>query len=273
MKTIVLLTDFSVADPYVGMMKGVIYSINKDANIVDLTHEIPKYNVKLAAYILKISYRFFPKNSVFCIVVDPGVGSERKPVIIKSKNYLWVGPDNGVLLPAVIDDGIIEAYEILPEVAGLPEISHTFHGRDLFAPAAAYLSLGISPEAIGRRLDLNILTKIKVPPEKPKVLDESTLEVAIFYIDSFGNLVLDSPLRDIVNRLGIAEGSKVAVLPHCKEKTSVIATIVKTFSQVPEGNYAVYEGSYLLAEIAQYMGNASRDLGVMEGDKICVKRM
>ena len=273
MRTIVLLTDFGIADPYVGMMKGVIYSINRDAIILDLTHELPKYNIELAAHILKVSYKFFPRKSTFCVVVDPGVGGERKAVIIESKNYLWVGPDNGVLFPAADDDGIAGVYEIQPEIAGLKDISYTFHGRDIFAPTAAYLTLGISPDTLGKKLDPNALTKIRIPPEKPKIVDKTTIEVTVFYVDSFGNLVLKSPLRDIIRVLEVSEGSSVAVLPHCREDTAVNASIVKTFSQVPEGSYAIYEGSYQLAEVAQYLGNASRNLEIVSGDKICIKRI
>ncbi|RLG84461.1 MAG: hypothetical protein DRO18_07060, partial [Thermoprotei archaeon] len=172
MTVIALMTDFGLKDPYVGMMKAVILSINPNAVIVDLTHDVPKYNVILASHILKVSYRYFPKGTVFVVVVDPGVGSRRRPIIISSRNYLFVGPDNGVLIPAAKDDGLLNAYEINIKIAGLKEISHTFHGRDIFAPTAAYLSLGMLPDVLGHRLSPDELISTAELPEEPIITAE-----------------------------------------------------------------------------------------------------
>ena len=139
---IALLTDFGTKDYFVAAMKGVILSINPNAVVVDITHEVPPQDVWTGAFVLKSVYKWFPRGTIFVAVVDPGVGTERAPLLLQTRNYFFVGPDNGVLSLAAQEDGVVAAYRI---EARLPRVSRTFHGRDVFAPAAAYLSLGISP--------------------------------------------------------------------------------------------------------------------------------
>lgn len=264
---IALMTDFGLRDPYVGMMKAVILNINVDAVIVDLTHDIPKYNILLASHILKISYKYFPKGTIFTVVVDPGVGSRRRPIILTSRNYIFVGPDNGVLIPTAKDDGLLDAYEINVKIAGLKEVSYTFHGRDVFAPTAAYLSLGIKPSALGYRLNPDELIKITELPEEPLVTEEG-IKLRVIHIDDFGNLIFNTDITRLTKYLGIEFGDEVLIEVHGR---TYKALVVRTFSETCKGCLAIYEGSFKLVELAKYLGSASRDLGVNVNDYIILK--
>ncbi len=269
-RVIALLTDFGIKDPYVGMMKAVITSINPEVSIIDLTHEAPKYNIVLGAHILKVSYKYFPKGTIFTVVIDPGVGSSRRAVILESTNYLFVGPDNGVMVPAAKDDGLRRAYEINTEVAALPRISYTFHGRDVFAPTAAYLSLGMRPSSLGNEVPLSTLVTTDELPKKPRVSSEG-VTVEVVHIDDFGNLILSSDLSSLTNYLRLELGDYVGV-KVVKSGEVFRARVCRTFSQVGEGELALYEGSYRLAEIAVFKGSASRELGVNAGDELVISK-
>jgi len=269
MAVIALMTDFGLKDPYVGMMKAVILSINPNAVIVDLTHDVPKYNIVLASHILKVSYKYFPKGTIFVVVVDPGVGSRRRPIIISSRNYLFVGPDNGVLVHAAKDDGLLNAYEINIKIAGLKGISYTFHGRDIFAPTAAYLSLGMLPEVLGRKLSPDGLVSTTELPEEP-IISAEGIKLKVIHIDDFGNLILNTNIERFMKSLGVSYGDEVIVKVRGKEYK---ALIVRTFSEVCRGCLAVYEGSFRLVELAKYLGSASRDLGINVNDYLIFRTL
>ena len=143
-KIITLITDFGDKSGYVGVMKGVILSINPDCQIVDITHHISPQDREEAAFVLKSAYPFFPPDSIHLVVVDPGVGSERKPIIIESGTHWFVGPDNGVFSFIFLMEGFKQVWEITNTHYFLPRVSSTFHGRDIFAPIAAHLSLGVT---------------------------------------------------------------------------------------------------------------------------------
>ncbi|MDA0733054.1 MAG: SAM-dependent chlorinase/fluorinase [Chloroflexi bacterium] len=199
---IVLTTDFGLSDPYVGVMKGVILSINPQATIIDLTHQIQPQNIRQAAFMLGTSHNFFPKDSIHMVVVDPGVGTERKAVLLITPTAKFLAPDNGVLSYI-----LSEHLDSLPEVAGvlpvppqcsayqltnpdywLHPVSNTFHGRDVFAPAAAHLSLDVDPNMMGEPL-LNLVWR---PPSKP-VQANNRITGEVIYADHFGNLITNIP--------------------------------------------------------------------------------
>lgn len=146
---ITLTTDFGLMDPYVAEMKGVILDINPDANIVDVSHDIRKFDIRMAAYTLACATPYFPRGTVHMAVVDPHVGTRRRPVLIQTQNAFYVGPDNGTLPLAANNQRIKHVFEISNRKFMLSRISNTFHGRDIFAPAAAHLSNGIRPAAFG----------------------------------------------------------------------------------------------------------------------------
>jgi len=181
---ITLLTDFGDRDSFVASMKGVILTINPHATLIDLSHHVPPHSVEDAAYLLKSCYRYFPKGTVHVAVVDPGVGSARRPLIAKSEHYFFLAPDNGLLTPILAEDGELEVREIENADYRLTSLGHTFDGRDLFAPAAAWLTKGEPLASFGRLIDdCNTFTISKPKWEAMALVGE------IVYVDRFGNLI------------------------------------------------------------------------------------
>jgi len=262
---IVLLTDFGYRDPYVGVMKGVIKSINPSVEIIDLTHGITRHDVVEAAVTLMVSAKYFPRNTIFVCVVDPGVGSERKALLIKTRNYYLVGPDNGCLTLLAENDGVESVYDVSETPFSLRERSFTFHGRDLFAPVAAYLSLGYSPSTLGREISYEHVVKISIP--KP-LISGNTVEASVLYIDTYGN-IMTNLTRELTDKLGLQLSEPLTIKTASK---TVKCRFVKSFSHVAEGEYACYINSWGFFEIAINKGDAARELGVNRGDKIVMLR-
>ena len=176
---IVLLTDFGESE-YAGIMRGVIYSICPDTKIVDLTHLVPSQSIREGAWLLLQSYKYFPKGTVFVSVVDPGVGTARDAVVVVTKNYIHVGPDNGLLFPAASEDGIERVYRILVDEG----VSKTFHGRDIFAKAAAYHEAGT----------LGVMsTEMKPGLDQALVFHQEGREGEVTRKDRFGNIITNIP--------------------------------------------------------------------------------
>ncbi|MBN3040542.1 MAG: SAM-dependent chlorinase/fluorinase [Candidatus Omnitrophica bacterium] len=184
MKIIALLTDFGLKDQYAGLMKAVILGINPKARIVDISHNVRAHDIKEAAFLLSASFKYFPRRSIFVVVVDPGVGSERRPIIIKTKNYYFIGPDNGVLSLAAREDGIKAVRAVENKNFFLSKVSSTFHGRDIFAPAAAYFLKGRPFACFGRQI--RVIKEISFP--QPKI-SKSKITAEVIHADRFGNLV------------------------------------------------------------------------------------
>src|SRR3989442_15159550 len=182
MQLITLATDFGFSDWFVGTMKGVILGIAPRAAIVDITHEIPAGDIRAGAFALRASYRFFPKGTVHVVVVDPGVGSERKAIVVETDNYFFIGPDNGVLSWALAKERIKTIRALENEHYFLHPISGTFHGRDIFAPVAAHLASGVPTRKLGP------VSKdfMRLPWPEPKRA-RNRIEAKIVCIDRFGN--------------------------------------------------------------------------------------
>ncbi|HTP12561.1 MAG TPA: SAM-dependent chlorinase/fluorinase, partial [Bacteroidota bacterium] len=230
-RPISLLTDFGSADHYAGTMKGTILSLNPRATIVDLSHEVAPYDIREAGYLLWASYRFFPADTIFVCVVDPGVGSGRRIISVQSGGQTMVAPDNGLLDFILLEEDITNGYEILqPEMEKVSTISSTFHGRDIIAPFAARLSLGKSVRTLVRPVRLS-------RPSSPFYDAETGRKTArILHIDRFGNLVTNIPRR-YFHDSDIAVGS------------ARISRHVSTFSEVREGEVSKVVGSSGLVEI------------------------
>lgn len=184
MPIITLLTDFGLEDNFVGVMKGVILGINPDVSIVDITHNVRQHNIMEAAFLLKGSYRFFPKGTIHLVVVDPGVGSHRKAIIVKTRDYYFIGPDNGVLSLALEGQRVERVINITNEKYFLKPVSNTFHGRDVFTPVASYLSKDIPLERFGE--EIRGYKKLDIPKFKSG-------KGQVIYIDRFGNLITNIP--------------------------------------------------------------------------------
>jgi len=269
--TVALITDYGLRDPYVGVVKGVIKSINPHVEIIDVTHNVPKFNILIGALILKKTYRYFPKGTVFVGIIDPTVGSPRRPILIVSKNYYFVGPDNGLLIPASTDDGVELVIHLTNDTFFVKPVSVTFHGRDIFAPVAAYLSLGIDPRAFGQVLSVDELVKIEVK-EFYKITEEGMLITKVLLVDDFGNVILPIEFSKFAKLLNVRYGSRVFIKVGCSG-SPYEARVSRGFSEVCEGCLAVYEDSYGLAEIGVFMGNASELLGLGIGDKVCIGKV
>jgi len=252
---ITLTTDFGAQDAYVATMKGVILDINPKAIIVDICHSIEQQNIAQAAFIISNAYDYFPRGTIHMVIVDPGVGSQRRAIILKTQNALFVAPDNGVL------SYIISASPEEPQAVDLTNpkfwrhpVSSTFHGRDIFAPVAAHLSLGIPLEEFGQA----ITSLSTFPMPHPQTLAKGELLGHILHIDRFGNLITDVIKED---------------LPQGKLSVEIAGRQIKGLSI----SYA--EGDELLAlldsnghlEIALKNGSAASLLGARIGDEVRIK--
>ena len=190
MSIITLTSDFGGNDPFFGIMKGVILTICPDARIEDITHDISPQNIWQANFIIQASYHYFPKGTIHVCVVDPGVGSERKPILIESKNYFFIGPDNGIFTGILEKEDITNAIELTEKKYWLPNVSQTFHGRDIFSPVAGHLAGGINSNAFGKKIKKEDLTSL---PMKKPVKNKNGCKGVIQYIDHFGNLITNIP--------------------------------------------------------------------------------
>lgn len=268
---ITLTTDFGLNDAYVSVMKGVILGINPEAKLVDICHTIKPQNISQAAFILSTVYEFFPHRTIHVVVVDPGVGTERKAIILRTPFADFVAPDNGVLsyvIPPVYARPVdsqcqpielgqgVEAVAITnPRFWRLP-VSSTFHGRDIFAPVAAHLSLGISPRDFGEVVTSLAMLTLPRPYRAP----DETLVGQVLHIDNFGNLITNIN-SDVLPRTG--QAITIEVGGH------LISGLSRTYSDV-EGLLALIGSSGYL-EVSLHMGNASAFIGAVIGDEVKIR--
>lgn len=238
---ITLTTDFGLKDHYVGVMKGVMLSVNENARPVDITHCIDSHDVRSGSFVIGNSYRYFPEKTVHLVVVDPGVGSERRPLAVLADGHFFVGPDNGVFSSVIRSCEDFSACEIKNLDYCLKEISSTFHGRDIFAPVAAHLSLGVPFSEIGPQIqDPEIL------PRDGYSVNGSEIRGTVVYTDKFGNLVTSIPTDAVGDRAGalvIVGGKRVA-------------GISESYSSTETGEILAVGGSCGYIEISVNQGRA-----------------
>jgi S-adenosylmethionine hydrolase len=254
---ITLTTDFGYRDSFIGVMKGVILGINAQAKIIDLSHGIPPQDIPCAALMLRHAVSYFPDGTIHVAVIDPGVGGERRPLLIQSENRYLLGPDNGVLSLAVSQKQPHHAVCLSNPAYHLKPTSATFHGRDIFSPVAAHLSLGVSPAALGDPVDEFVRLPLPSPSKSA-----GRIEGEILYIDSFGNLFSNIEEHDLagVDRAHVTI-SLGAVSMH---------GLAKTYSAVRAGDYVAVINSWGVLEIAVYQGSAQQRAQAKVGDKIYV---
>jgi hypothetical protein len=250
-RIITLATDFGLKDHYVGAMKGVILSINPDAILTDITHEIPPHSIFDAAFTLMNFYRYFPVGTIHVVVVDPGVGGKRKPIAVEADGNFFVGPDNGVFTFVYRLSKRYRAYKITDSKYVLSRISNTFHGRDIFAPAAAHLSLGVPVEDLGKKVGKPVTLEIK----EPVVRGEEIIGEFI-HVDSFGNLVTNIPSNLIKGKSKIHIGRRV------------VEGVSKSYSDVSKGELLAIIGSSGFLEISMNQGRASDVIGMNEALRV-----
>lgn len=256
---IVLLTDLGEGSIYVGELKGVILAINSDAKIVSLTHNVKSYDVVQASFLLKKSYKYFPRNSIFLSVIDPEVGSKRLLVAVKTRNYIFVGPDNGLLYPTVNEDKIEVSVSIENNIFFLTNSSWTFHGRDILAPVAAHLSKGLPIEELGPRVEH--LKPLEIPDP---ITRKDTVSCKVIFIDDFGNIVTNVK-RSFVE--GVISSNLLSV-ELCLDSRRHCIPITNTYSEVEEGKPLALFNSFDCLEIAVNKGNAAKCLGIKEKSKL-----
>ncbi|AEA47625.1 SAM hydrolase/SAM-dependent halogenase family protein [Archaeoglobus veneficus] len=250
---ITFLTDFG--DFYPGVMKGVILGIAPDAKIIDITHGVEPQNVYQGAFLLLHSYRFFPP-SIHVAVIDPGVGSSRRAIAIECKNHLFIGPDNGILYPACVDDGIRRVWKIIEDKTfTFASSSTTFHGRDVFAPAAALAFEG-KLEDVAEEIETEEMKKLELYDCR---VSGDEIHCRILFVDRFGNAVTNVP-ADLVKKLD-AKGFYIG---------SAEFPLVKTYSCVEEGEPLALIGSFDTLELSVRNGDASRTYDLKSG-KVVLK--
>src|SRR4051812_34286629 len=253
-----MLTDWGLRDPYAAICHGVVLNIIPEALIVDITHDIEKYNVRHGALMLWQTLPYLPIGAHMA-VVDPGVGTKRRPIAIETaRGDLLIGPDNGVLIPGAERLGGIMRVHVIDNVQyRLPVLTSTFHGRDLFAPAAAHLALGVPLEAIGPEIDPSELVNIDWPPVTVR---DGEIESTVIYTDSFGNLKLTGVTADLIDAIEGLEHGEILEVRLGGRKQPVLMPWVATFGDSPAGGYLIYEDSYGRLCIAQSQGNAAESL-------------
>jgi S-adenosylmethionine hydrolase len=281
-RIITLTTDFGISDVYVGVMKGVILNINPNVQIVDITHAISPQNIHEAAFTINSAYRYFPKGTIHVIVVDPGVGSDRQAMVCKTDNAFFVCPNNGVLSyllqdieteeTCTVDAVLIESLDYL-----LPHISNTFHGRDIFAPVAAHLSLGVPVAEIGA--PIQDLVRFLVPAIH---ISEGTLTGQIINVDSFGNLITNISENALAafllssasneNEVGQLDKQTVSAKFEIMAGNTCVKKLNGAYAESGAGEPLAIIGSFGLLEIAINLGNAEARLGLKNGNSVMVRR-
>ncbi len=263
MGIIALLSDLGEKDYFVGAMKGVILSINPDANIIDITHQVPKHDIRTAAFILSNAAESFPPETIFIAVVDPGVGTRRHCLLLQThNNFFFVGPDNGIFTLVAERFGIERIFKVTNRNLMRPQISDTFHGRDVMAPVAAHLSLGLGPEKVGP--ELKSIKRLRI--SKPR-LRGNELHGEILHIDDFGNLVtnIDRKLVEKFAKLGATLDVKI-------EEKKLKTQLVKTFDEVAHNEPLCYIGSTGLLEVAINRRNLAQKLGASPSNRVILRR-
>lgn len=251
-RIITLITDFGTKDGYVGAMKGMLLSINPRATIVDITHQIEPQNILQAAYVLKITWQYYPEGTIHLIVVDPGVGTDRKAVILETPIALFVAPDNGSLNYVIKD--MTQAVTITNPRYWADSVSSTFHGRDIFAPVAAHLSLNVPITEFGER----ITSLVQLPGSHPIFKKDGCIIGHVIHIDRFGNLITN------VKRSDLPADATFKIKEHSIQQLS--STYAKS-----DGLLALI-GSDDHLEVSLRNGNAAKHLGANCGETVEITR-
>lgn len=254
-RLITLLTDFGFEDNFVGIIKGVIMQVNPEAITVDISHKVRPHDIFAAAFLLEGAYKYFPKGSIHAVVVDPGVGTERNIILVKTRDYFFIAPDNGVLGLALKNEPVEKIVEVTNSKYFLRDLSCTFHGRDIIAPVAAFLSKGAGLNRFGK--EIRYMREIALPP---LVREPNRIIGKIIYIDSFGNIITNVKGLDIK---GISANLRVKI------KDKIIAGLNKSYSSVEKNSPLNLINSFGYLEISVNCARAKDFFGVEIGE--CVE--
>jgi hypothetical protein len=265
------LSDFGAGDASAAICRGVILGIARDAVIVDITHEVRKFAVRDGAFLLRNALAHLPVG-VHLAVVDPGVGTIRRPIALAcGRGDVLIGPDNGLLLPAAEAlDGIVAARELVDRSLWLPtRTTSTFHGRDVFAPVAAHLASGTPLEGVGPAIEVASLVRL---PWSVTALVDGALETGVDYIDTFGNVKLGARADELRSGLGdpiLGEALRLTLGAH---RRPVSVPWVRTFGDAPVGAAVLYDDSFGRLSLAVNQGSAATDLGLALDDPVSIRR-
>lgn len=261
-KTVIsLTTDFGSRGPFVGILKGVILGINPDARIVDLCIDIEPQNVFEASLFLSMSYKYFPPGSIHLAIVDPGVGSNRRPILVVADNHYFIGPDNGIFTHIFKESH--ETFHVVHVTSDhyfLPKQGPTFHGRDIFAPVAAWFSRGLESTSLGEL----ITDYVSLPMKEPKVLSKGAMEGEVLYIDTFGNAITNF---NSVHLNELISGEKKNIKVMCKGNQFSLA---RTYLDGKDKGLSVLINSFGYLELFIYKDNLSRQTDIGASDKVLI---
>lgn len=264
-----LITDFGLrGSHYVASMKGVIKKVNSAINIIDVSHSVKHYSIIEASYLINSTYSYYPKDTVYVAVIDPGVGSEREIVALKTEEgYYFVGPDNG-LFPGAVESEISECFVVKNDEYFHKPVSNTFHGRDIMAPVGAHVATGVPLDQFGPRLDSTKLIKIPLTYELDE--EKKALTCTIQYVDDFGNLTTNIKLED-----NCISNSNISLQRHqkltlVKDNHNFEGEFASHFASVPKDTLLFMKGSTRFLEISINQGNASGELNITSGDRVTI---
>ncbi len=258
---VAVITDFGTTDFYVGAMQGAMYSANSKVRIVTITHDVKPFNIAEGSYLLAQASREFPSGTVFIAIVDPGVGTERRSIVLETKDgKLFVSPDNGLLTGVMDMLGVAHAYEITNRsFMRKGKRSATFHGRDVYGPVAAYLAGGVKPSDVGAEV-----TGLKRLPIVKANLEKKALKGSVVFIDRYGNLITNITAA-LIEKAGLMAGTKISITI---DNNQILASFTVTYDDVPKGEWLALINAEDLLEIARNMENAARTIAASAGSKV-----
>lgn len=257
---IAFLTDFGLSDGYVGVMKGVVQGIVPQVCMLDITHDIAAQDIVTASWVLATTYSYFPEGTIFVCVVDPGVGSARRPAAIHAGKWYFVGPDNGLFSYILAQQPVYAAVALTNSAYHLAQVGHTFHGRDIFSPVAAHIARGIALSELGQAIDPASLQRLNIVQP---VLQDGRIDAQVVHIDHFGNIITNIPLSMVPD---IFERSDVRL--HFPQQGVTIVRNQRFFATTTteqEESPFIYGDSSDHIAVAIRNGNAASELGITNG--------
>jgi S-adenosyl-L-methionine hydrolase (adenosine-forming) len=257
---ITLTTDYGTGDHLAGVLKGVILRILPNATIVDISHQVPPTDLLDGALTIGSAYRFFPPRTVHVVVVDPGVGTQRRPILVSGEQQYFVAPDNGVLSVVYEREPSVHVRHVTADHYFLHPLSETFHGRDVFAPVAAWLAKTYQPEVFGE--EVSDFVRFTVPRPKPS---GETLKGVVLRVDTFGNIMTNLTPEDVPSAMAAA--GKISL----RIGNTRVERLARTFAQGASGEPIALVGSSGYLEVALNRGNAARSLGVARGAEVTLE--
>jgi S-adenosylmethionine hydrolase len=258
---ITLTTDYDTHDHLVGVVKGVILKINPEIDIVDITHHVHHYDLLDGALAIGSAYSYFPPRTIHVVIVDPGVGTERRPLLVSGQNQYFIAPDNGVLSAVYEREHPVLVRHVTAEHYFLQPVSKTFHGRDIFAPVAAWLSKGWQTASMGE--EIHDYKRFALP--RPKAVD-AVVKGVVLKVDSFGNLITNFRAEDLPEAVLSSGNLKLQLGTH------TVSKLVETFALGDAGEAVAYIGSSGYVEIAVNKGNAARALSLGRGTPVVLTK-